>query len=104
MCIKGKFAKIFIALLFAGIAINLSMVGMDSAVKHNELERKISCFPTNEPAPPSSYVFSEFNETASNPLAYLFQLIFILFFISPPIIAVLLFLIWKELKERNKLK
>ncbi len=41
---------------------------------------------------------------AANPLAYLFQIMFILFFISPPIIALMLFLIWKELKDRNKMK
>lgn len=41
---------------------------------------------------------------AANPLAYLFQIMFILFFISPPIIAVMLFLIWKELKAKNKMK
>lgn len=37
-------------------------------------------------------------------LPRLFQIMFILFFISPPIIAFLLFLIWRELKSRNKLK
>lgn len=41
------------------------------------------------------------NRGAFDPLARLFQIIFILFFISPPIIAILLFLIWKELKARN---
>jgi hypothetical protein len=40
----------------------------------------------------------------SNPLQYLFQIMFILFFISPPLIVILLFLIWKELKNRNKMK
>lgn len=40
----------------------------------------------------------------SHLLARLFQLLFILFIISPPLIVVLLFLIWKELKERNKMK
>lgn len=42
--------------------------------------------------------------TASNFMQYLFQIMFFLFFLSPPLIVVLLFLIWKELKERNKLK
>ncbi len=40
----------------------------------------------------------------SNPLAYLFQILFILFIISPPLIVLMLFLIWRELKTRNKLR
>lgn len=39
-----------------------------------------------------------------DPLSLLFQILFWLFFISPPVIALLLFLIWRELRERNKLK
>ncbi len=49
-------------------------------------------------APSRSAVFS------NDLLPYLFQIMFILFFISPPIIAFLLFLIWRELKSRNKMK
>ena len=41
---------------------------------------------------------------SSNPMDRIFQLIFILFFISPPLIVLLLFLIWREMKERNKMK
>lgn len=41
---------------------------------------------------------------ASNPMQYLFQILFILFIISPPLIVLMLILIWKELKKRNKLK
>lgn len=41
---------------------------------------------------------------AFHPMQFLFKILFMLFFISPPLIVVLLFLIWKELKERNKLK
>ena len=37
-------------------------------------------------------------------MAQLFQLLFILFLISPPLMVVLLFCIWKELKEKNSLK
>ena len=52
--------------------------------------------------------FEIFNLTqfgiASDLLARLFQLLFILFIISPPLIVVLLFLIWQELKQRNKMK
>ena len=45
-----------------------------------------------------------FGYHAVHPIARLFQLLFILFIISPPLIVVLLYLIWKELKERNKMK
>lgn len=36
--------------------------------------------------------------------ARLFQLLFFLFIISPPLIVVMLYLIWQELKNRNKMK
>ena len=49
-------------------------------------------------APLRSSVFS------NDLLPRLIQIMFILFLISPPIIAFLLFLIWRELKSRNKLK
>ena len=41
---------------------------------------------------------------ASNPMDRIFQIIFILFFVSPPLIVILLFLIWCELKKRNENK
>jgi uncharacterized membrane protein len=41
---------------------------------------------------------------AMDPLARLFQILFILFIISPPLIVILLYKIWQELKERNKMK
>lgn len=54
---------------------------------------------------PLSFLFESRNLQAySSPLAFLFQIMFILFFISPPIIAFMLFMIWKELRERNKMK
>lgn len=58
----------------------------------------------NEHSPLSALFDSRNLQTYSSPLAYLFQLMFILFFISPPIMAFLLFMIWKELKERNRMK
>lgn len=45
-----------------------------------------------------------FAYSASEPLARLFQVLFFLFIISPPLIVVMLYLIWKELKTRNKMK
>ena len=55
-----------------------------------------------------AFALSPFAESltymASEPFARLFQILFILFMISPPLIVILLFLIWKELKARNKMK
>lgn len=45
-----------------------------------------------------------FGYHAAHPMARLFQLLFILFIISPPLIVVMLYLIWKELKKRNEMK
>lgn len=55
-------------------------------------------------APVEPFGISQFGYHAAHPVARLFQLLFILFIISPPLIVVLLYLIWKELKERNKMK
>ena len=55
-------------------------------------------------APVEPFGFSQFGYHAAHPPARLFQLLFILFIISPPLIVVLLFLIWQELKQRNKMK
>ena len=41
---------------------------------------------------------------ASNPMDRIFQIIFILFFISPTLIVILLFMIWCELRKRNEHK
>jgi hypothetical protein len=43
-------------------------------------------------------------ETSADPLALFFQIAFILFLISPPLIVIYLCLIWKELKKRNEMK
>lgn len=52
----------------------------------------------------NSDLFSFQIPIAAHPMQYLFQILFFLFIISPPLIVVFLYLIWKELKERNKLK
>lgn len=74
-----------ISLVFAAFLMTLGLLG-------------------NEHSPLSLMFESRYLQAYSSPLAFLFQIMFILFFISPPIIAFLLFLIWKELKERNKMK
>jgi hypothetical protein len=104
---KGRFIKIFALLILGYAAFSLSFKeGIDSAVTYPELYRNgLSCYPSLPPAMPSDmFRLSEFNRPTSELLAYLFQLLFILFIISPPLIVILLFLIWKELKARNKMK
>jgi hypothetical protein len=100
MNIKDKFVKILLVLLLGSVAINLGLLG---AEKVSENKREWRGRVTNET--PSVMVDSNtiFN-SSSNLLGYLFQLMFILFFISPPLIVVMLYLIWQELKERNKMK
>lgn len=67
-----------------------------SELLNKSFEAKITTF--IEPAN------STFFSSESSLLGYLFQIVFILFFISPPIIVVLLFCIWKELKRHNDMK
>jgi len=40
----------------------------------------------------------------ASPMAYIFQILFLLFLISPPLMVLLLFCIWQELKEKNRMK
>lgn len=51
-----------------------------------------------------SFGFAPFGYDSSHLFARLFQILFFLFIISPPLIVVLLYLIWKELKARNEMK
>jgi hypothetical protein len=104
---KDKVIKMLLIFLVGSVAVNLSLSGANEAVIHPEIEKnRTSCFPAQSYNPPNvaSDVFLTYGQTKSNLLGYLFQLMFILFFISPPLMVVMLFLIWKELKERNKMK
>ena len=82
---KNKIVKILIGFLLASIAVIAGLLG-------------------NEHSPLSMMFDSRTVQIYSSPLAYLFQLMFILFIISPPLIVLMLFMIWKELKERNRMK
>jgi hypothetical protein len=106
MKLRVKIIKAFAFVVLGIVAINLSLTATNNSVVHNELEKqKLSCFPSqNYQAPSVISANFPLNGTKSELLARLFQVMFILFFISPPIIAVMLFLIWKELKEKNKMK
>lgn len=102
MKLKDKMLKVLLVFVLAGVAINLSSL---SPLKCDETNAW-ACNPSvyNEPVKIFDYPISSFNKPDSPLLGYIFQLIFILFVISPPLIVVMLFLIWKELKERNKMK
>ena len=102
---KGRFIKIFTILIIGMVALNLSMTAMDNAVIHRELHTEpMTCLPHYSPATPSEMIKNSFRVETSNPMDRVFQIIFILFFISPPLIVLLLFLIWCELRKRNEHK
>ena len=109
---KDKIIKVLLVFVLASVALNLSSMTMNNAIIHPNLENEVSTIAGPIKAHPEPNIFSGtssetvtvFRQTKSDLLPYVFQIIFILFFISPPIIALMLFLIWKELKERNKMK
>ena len=102
---KGKFINLFAIFVIGIFAFSFGFQGTKDAVNPNsahfvpkceDLGRNLSLLDLRE------CIASE-NETL-NPMHRIFQIIFILFFISPPLIVVLLFLIWCELKKRNDSK
>lgn len=102
---KGKPLKFLMILVLGLTAVNLSVLNMDQAVTHSELKKDThSCFPHHQPATPGEMLKNTLSGQTSNPLDRVFQIIFILFIVSPPLIVLLLFLIWRELKTRNKLR
>jgi hypothetical protein len=105
MCCKGKFGKTLALLLIGFCAIGFIFSGAEMSVNPREAQFIPRCenLPNHHSFIGVECVSSN-NQQTSDPLAYLFQIIFILFFISPPLIVILLFLIWRELKERNRMK
>ena len=102
---KAKFIKLFTILIVGLVAVNLSLTAMDNAVTHKELQTEpMTCLPHHPPATPSEMIKNSLLVETSNPIERIFQIIFILFFISPPLIVVLLFLIWCEMRKRNEHK
>ena len=97
--------KVCAAMILGVVAFGLTLSSIDVAVTDYERrQNSFSCLSRYSPATPSELLIAKISQPTSEPLARLFQLMFILFFISPPIIAVMLFLIWKELRARNKMK
>ncbi len=97
-------AKVCAAMILGIVTFGFSVSSLDSALTRYEKRNNLSSSDTFEEYSPSARFVSEVSQPPSDPLARLFQLLFILFIISPPIIAIMLFLIWKELKTRNKMK
>jgi hypothetical protein len=102
---QGKLTKILLILTFGVAAFAFSKTAMDNSHNRREAQiRQSNCFSLESaPTDLGIYTIPESN-LPSEPLDRVFQLIFILFFISPPLIVIMLFLIWKELKNRNKVK
>ena len=103
---KIKIIKILAAGVFGILALSLMTGRINSPSRDEFRQGSYSSSPTSQAAalPSSVSRALEVNQPNSTPLAYLFQIMFFLFFLSPPVIAVMLFLIWKELKAKNKLK
>ena len=104
---KNKTTKLLTVWLLVMFAIEFSLTSLDEIFRPLWTDTEVfSCFPsqTNALADKPSSTIGVISQTNSEPLARLFQILFILFIISPPIIAFMLFLIWKELKKRNELK
>lgn len=101
---KNKTTKLLTVWLLVMFAVGFSLTSLDSIFEPVR-EQALTCLiGETQMIPPPSSTFGVLSETDSQPLAYLFQILFILFIISPPIMAFLLYLIWKELKKRNELK
>jgi len=96
--------KICAAMIFVIVAFGYSLATLDNSLTRYEKRNNLSSGFVFEKYSPDARFVSEISQPTSEPLARLFQLMFILFIISPPIIALMLFLIWKELKARNKMK
>jgi hypothetical protein len=96
--------KICITLILGIVAFGFSMSSLDNALTRYEKRNNLSPGFVFEERSASARLVSEITQPTSEPPVRLFQLLFILFIISPPIIALMLFLIWKELKAKNKMK
>ena len=99
---KEKFIKIFAVLVLAIVALSFSFQGPKEAINPDRAHFIPDCKYVRSSLVPIKECRSSSEEQISNPMDRIFQIIFILFFISPPLIVILLFLIWCELKKRNE--
>ena len=101
---KNKTTKLLTVWLLIMFVVGFSLTSLD-AIFEPVRERPLACLiGETQTIPPPSSTIGVISQTDSEPLARLFQILFILFIISPPIMAFMLYLIWKELKKRNELK
>src|SRR5215211_4378085 len=103
MCCKGRFIKPFAILLLAFGALSFISLGAKEAVNPDNAQFIPNCeFVKGHSIAGLGECLPSNDNQISNPMGRIFQLIFILFFISPPLIVILLFMIWRELKARNE--
>jgi len=107
MKIKESTKRFVAGCLLASVAIGFSLQSIDAIFYEFWNPPGFHCLLGSSPSltqPSLTGLVAYENEGDSEPMAYLFQLLFILFLISPPLMVLLLFCIWKELKEKNSLK
>ncbi len=102
---NGKFFNLFAILVIGMFLIGFTSTGINNAVDPKKAQFVPNCESLrNHHSNIGVECIPSITEQTSNPMEKIFQIIFILFFISPPLIVILLFLIWRELKTRNKLR
>ncbi len=101
---KGKFFNLFAILVIGMFLIGFTSTGINNAVDPKKAQFVSDSICLNDGHCVPREVWGNSDLRTSNPMDRVFQIIFILFIISPPLIVLLLFLIWRELKTRNKLR
>jgi hypothetical protein len=101
---SGKFVKLFAILVIALGALSFGLAESNDPVNPRQAQftAETRGFQSGQLMPREVWEVSD--NHISNPMHRVFQIIFILFVISPPLIVVLLFLIWCELRKRNEHK
>lgn len=101
---KGKFINLFAILVIGLFLIGFSLTGASDALNPNKAQYVADSrdFQSGHLLPRE--IWGDSDNHISNPMHRIFQIIFILFFISPPLIVILLFMIWCELRKRNEHK
>ena len=99
---KGKFIRLFAIFVLGLGVLSFGLTGMNSSVNPHKAQFVSDSRFHNDGHFLPREVWGNSDNQISNPMDRIFQIIFILFFISPPLIVLLLFLIWCELRKRNE--
>jgi hypothetical protein len=99
---KGKFINLLAVLVIGFSLVSLSLTASNNAVEPRQAQYVADTHSLNHGHYLPPEVWQSSDNRISHPMDRVFQIIFILFFISPPLIVVLLFLIWCEMKKRNE--